>query len=92
MSPTRKELRELVKLGAATRLAEIERERALMVKILNQHSLARQKRRAIRHRANLSKPALKPHWTQRPENTHRLQKMARKAAATRKRNQEKANG
>jgi hypothetical protein len=85
---TRTELLALAKLGAAARLAEIEQERALMVRILNQHGVARQKRRAVVHRANLSKPtpAAHPHWTQRAENRHRLGKMLRKATATRRKN------
>jgi hypothetical protein len=85
---TKQQRDDLTKLGAAARLAEIEQERALMVRILNQHTAARQRRRAIVHRANLSKPgpALTPHWTQRAENRHRVHKMLRKAANTRRKN------
>ena len=90
---TRTELLTLAKLGAAARLAEIEVERARMVKILNTHTAARQKRRAAHHRAKLGKKTkpvtalrTKPHWTQRPENKARLRRMLEKATEARRKN------
>ena len=84
------ELRALARVGAEYRIAQLDAERARMVKILNEYSEARQKRRPIQHRANLaSKARVKLHWTQRPENKARVQRMVKLSARTRVAKREK---
>lgn len=73
---------DLLKLGAVARLSELNRERELLLKILQKDTELRKKINTHVQKKGFSYKG--KHWTQKPENKERLKAMLKKAARTKK--------
>lgn len=68
---------ELLKLGAVARLSELNRERELLLRILQKDE--KLKKQINAHVTKKKKNYKGKHWTQKPENKERLLALRRKS-------------